>query len=113
MLKKLFIVLFVLLLFGGNAGLLQLGRFVANLSETWDSHYTNSFSKNWPLTDAEEKAGESSGGESLSESLEDNEYVSFKWASLRLSGRSDMWGHEAEDLFKAIDREIIIPPPKA
>lgn len=76
----------------------------------WDSRYTNSFAKSWPLTDAEEKSGKACENASVSE---DDEYFSFKWASLRLSGSSDLSEHEAEDLFKSIDREIIVPPPKA
>jgi hypothetical protein len=114
MTRKLFIGFFVLLLCSGNAGLSQLGRFAVNLSATWDNRYSSSFSKNWPLTDAEEKAdGQSGSGESMSESLEDDDYVSFKWSSVCLSGNCESLGHEAEDLFKSIDRETSVPPPRA
>jgi hypothetical protein len=114
MTRKLFIGFFVLLLCSGNAGLSQLGRFAVNLSATWDNRYSSSFSKNWPLTDAEEKAdGESGSGESMSESLEDDDFVSFKWSSVCLSGNCESLGHEAEDLFKSIDPETSVPPPRA
>lgn len=111
MLKKLFLSLFISLLCAGNAGLSQVGRFTMELVSSWDSHFTNSFAKSWPLNDAEENAEKSVPGEG--ESGQDEDYVSLKWASLQLSGISDVWGHEAAILFKSIDREIIVPPPRA
>jgi hypothetical protein len=111
MLKKLFLALFIFLLCAGNAGLSQIGRYSMTLVSTWDSRFTNSFAKTWPLNDAEEKSGKSAASEG--ESVEDDEYLTLKWASLRLSGSSDISGNEAEILFKSIDREIVVPPPRA
>src|SRR5690348_16560169 len=109
--KKLFIGLFVLLLGAGNSGLSQLGRFTMSLLSSWDNRYTNSFSKSWPLTDAEEKSDK--GEEASNESIEDDEYISIKWASFRLSDNSDQSENDAKDLFKSIDQEISVPPPRA
>ena len=107
--KKLFLALFVMLLVAGNAGLSQLGRFAMSQATSWDSRFTNSFSKSWPLTDAEEKPDK---GEESNESIEGDEYISIKWASCHLSNDADMSETHAVDLFKSIDREISVPPPR-
>jgi len=110
MLKNIFLALFILLLTVGNSGLSQIGRWSMALVSSWDNRYTNSFAKSWPLTDAEEKSGKDAP--QSSEWSEDDEYVSFKWSSIRHSGNSEVSEQKASILFKSIDREIIVPPPR-
>jgi hypothetical protein len=110
MFKKLFIAVFIVLLSAGSAGLSQMGRISMALVSAWDNKQAGSLAKSWPINDAEEADKDASGS---SESSEDDEYVSFKWASLFLSGNSDISEHEASDLFKSIEREILVPPPRA
>ena len=111
MLKKVFLALFILLLTLGNSGLSQIGRATMALVSSWDNRFTNSFSKSWPLTDAEEKSGKDAP--SANEwSEEDDEFLSFKWSSICLSGNTDVCEEEALVLFKSIDRDIVVPPPR-
>lgn len=109
MLKKVFIALFIALLCTGNSGITQLGRFSMALMCKWDNRFANSLAKTLPLNDAEEQSGKDAPESSESE---DDEYVSFKWSSLRLSGNSEVSQQRASLLFENIDREILVPPPR-
>jgi hypothetical protein len=111
MLKKVFIALFIVLLCAGNFGLSQLGRFSMTFVKSWDSRFSNTLATSCPLNDAEEKSGKSTI--TFNQSEEDSEWFSFKWTSKRLSGNSDLSGQQSSTLFKSIDREILVPPPKA
>jgi hypothetical protein len=110
MLKKAFIILFITLLCAGNSSLLQLGRLSMEMISSWDSCYMNSFANSVPVGSAEEKSENSTAG--ANELVEDDEFLSFRWASKILSGSSDLSEHHASLLFKNIDREILVPPPR-